>query len=60
MLVIEKIGAYVEYLTQSGLLEITNLAELEADDQTIPVRYRRLHDVNMEQILPKERTYVFV
>lgn len=31
LLVIEKIGAYVEYLQQSGLVEIVNSGELETD-----------------------------
>ncbi len=34
LLVIEKIGAYVEYLYQGGLLEITNPDELENGSQT--------------------------
>jgi glyoxylase-like metal-dependent hydrolase (beta-lactamase superfamily II) len=60
LLVVEKIGAYVEYLYQSGLLEITNMTELEGEDQPVPVRYRRLRDVDEDEILPKERAYVFV
>ena len=41
LLVIEKTGAYVEYLYEHGLIEITNPDELE---QGKPARYRRLKD----------------
>jgi glyoxylase-like metal-dependent hydrolase (beta-lactamase superfamily II) len=41
LLVIEKIGAYVEYLMQSGLVEIVNPGELE-DDPQAAIKYRRL------------------
>lgn len=44
MLVIEKTGAYVEYLYEHGLIEITNSPEME---QGAPARYRRLQEVNM-------------
>ena len=40
LLVIEKIGAYVEYLVQRGLVEIANLKELENDPQTA-IKYCR-------------------
>ena len=60
LLVIEKIGAYAEYLYQRGLIEITNLDELENGNASVPIRYRRLHDVKDLEILPKERAYVFV
>jgi len=60
LLVIEKVGAYVEYLDQRGLLEITNLDELENGNQLTPIRYRRLYDVKEVEILPKERAYVFI
>ena len=60
LLVIEKIGAYIEYLYQNGLLEITNPNELENGSQTTPVRYRHLNDGRKLEILPKERAYVFV
>ena len=39
LLVIEKTGAYVEYLYEHGMIEITNPDELE---QGLPARYRRL------------------
>jgi len=60
LLVIEKVGAYVEYLYQRGLLEITNLDELESGNLSVPIRYRCLSDVKDLQILPEERAYVFV
>lgn len=57
LLVIEKTGAYVEYLYEHGLIEITNPDEME---QGLPARYRRLRDVSETELLPKERAYVFV
>lgn len=59
LLVLEKIGAYVENLYQRGLLEITNLDELD-NGQPAAVKYRRLRAVNDSEILPKEKSYVFV
>ena len=41
LLVIEKTGAYVEYLYEHGMLEITNPGDLE---QGRPARYRRTED----------------
>jgi glyoxylase-like metal-dependent hydrolase (beta-lactamase superfamily II) len=41
LLVIEKTGAYVEYLYEHGLIEITNPGELERGE---PARYQRLKD----------------
>ena len=41
LLVIEKTGAYVEYLYEHGMIEITNAEEVE---KAKPVRYRRLRD----------------
>jgi glyoxylase-like metal-dependent hydrolase (beta-lactamase superfamily II) len=57
LLVIEKTGAYIEYLYEHGMIEITNPGELE---QEIPARYRRLREVPGSEILPKERAYVFI
>jgi glyoxylase-like metal-dependent hydrolase (beta-lactamase superfamily II) len=57
MLVIEKTGAYVEYLYEHGMIEIVNAAELE---QAKPARYRLLRKVSESEILPKERAYVFI
>jgi len=59
LLVLEKIGAYIENLYQRGLLEVTNLKDLE-NGRPAAVRYRRLHEVNDSEILPKEKRYVFV
>lgn len=49
LLVIEKTGAYVEYLYEHGMIEITNAEEIE---QGHPVRYRRLRheDVLIEDV----------
>jgi glyoxylase-like metal-dependent hydrolase (beta-lactamase superfamily II) len=41
LLTIEKTGAYVEYLYDNSMIEITNPRELE---QGIPARYQRLRD----------------
>ena len=55
LLVMEKTGAYVEYLYTHGLIGITNPTEVE---QGMPARYRRLREVT--ELLPKERAYVFI
>lgn len=57
LLVLEKMGAYVEYLYQRGLLEISNLSELEKNPV---IRYRCSNQVPDSELLPKERAYVFV
>jgi glyoxylase-like metal-dependent hydrolase (beta-lactamase superfamily II) len=57
LLVIEKAGAYVEYLYEHGMIEITNPDEVE---QGRPVRYRRLYEGTESEILPKERAYVLI
>ena len=57
LLMIEKIGAYVEYLYEHGMIEITNPDELE---QGRPARYRRLRDIPDTEILPKEKKYVLI
>ena len=57
MLVIEKTGAYVEYLYEHGMIEIVNAAEME---QGRPAKYRLLHEIGESEILPKERAYVFI
>ncbi len=59
MLVLEKTGAYVEYLYQHGLLEITNVDELEDSKQTI-LKYCRVNEKTNSVIIPKEKAYVFV
>ncbi len=44
MLVIEKTGAYVEYLYEHGMIEIVNANEME---QGKPAQYQRLREENM-------------
>jgi glyoxylase-like metal-dependent hydrolase (beta-lactamase superfamily II) len=43
LLILEKTGAYVEYLYEHGMIEITNPDEVE---QGRPARYRRLQEEN--------------
>ena len=57
LLVIEKTGAYIEYLYEHGMIEITNFGEVE---QGLPARYRRLREISEFEILPKEKAYVFI
>lgn len=57
LLVLEKMGAYVEYLYQRGLLEISNLSELE--DNPV-IKYRCPNPVPDSELIPKERAYVLV
>ena len=57
LLVIEKTGAYVEYFYEHGLIEILNAEELE---RGLPARYRRVREIPVSEILPKERNYVFI
>lgn len=57
LLVIEKTGAYVEYLYEHGMIGIANPAEME---QGKPARYQLLREVSETQLLPKERAYVFI
>jgi glyoxylase-like metal-dependent hydrolase (beta-lactamase superfamily II) len=57
LLVMEKTGAYIEYLYEHGMIEIVNPDEME---QNKPARYRRLREISESEILPKERAYVFV
>jgi glyoxylase-like metal-dependent hydrolase (beta-lactamase superfamily II) len=55
LLIIEKTGAYVEYLYEHGRIEITNPEEVE---QGRPARYRRLREISDSEILPKEKSLV--
>lgn len=48
LLVLEKTGAYVEYLYQRGMIEITNADEVE---RGLPARYRRLMDDAVQDVL---------
>lgn len=57
LLIIEKMGAYVEYLYEHGMIEITNPGEVEAGE---PARYRRLREISDLEILPKGRAHVFI
>jgi len=67
LLMIEKMGAYVEYLYQHGWLEIVNSNDIERDEEfssnfqeDIPiVRYRR-SSKSRTNLLPEERAYVFL
>ena len=47
----------MEYLYERGMIEVTNPDEME---QGFPARYRRLYEIPESELLPKERTYVFV
>jgi len=57
LLVIEKTGAYIEYLYEHGLIEIINHDEL---DHGKPARYRRLREENiiLAEIESKIGTYI--
>jgi len=57
LLMIEKTGAYIEYLYEHGMIEIVNIDEMERGG---PARYRRLREIPDSEILPKERKYVFI
>ena len=57
LLVIEKTGAYLEYFYERGMIEITNPEELE---RGLPARYRRLREIPVSEILPKESIYVLI
>ena len=57
LLVVEKIGAYVEFLYEHGMIEIVNPSELE---QGRPARYRRLREIPDSEILPKEKKHVLI
>jgi len=59
LLVLEKTGAYVEYLYQHGLLEITNLDELEGTKQ-ITLQYHRVKEMTNSVNFPKEKAYVLI
>jgi hypothetical protein len=56
MLVIEKTGAYMEYLYERAMIEITNPEEIE---QGKPAQYRRsrAEQVTLQEIERKVRTY---
>ena len=56
LLVIEKIGAYVEYLLQRGLVEIVNSDELE-DDPQAPIKYCRIEQPVQRNATFRSRYY---
>jgi len=58
LLVLEKTGAYVEYLCRLELLEITNQKRLEESDQ-VPYIYHLNHE-RADSFLTKEEDYVFI
>ncbi len=49
LLILEKAGAYVEYLYEHGMIEVVNPVEVE---QGLPAKYRRLREIANEEILP--------
>jgi glyoxylase-like metal-dependent hydrolase (beta-lactamase superfamily II) len=57
LLIIEKTGAYIEYLYEHSLIEVTNFDEVE---QGQPARYRRLREFSENEIIPKEKSYVLI
>jgi glyoxylase-like metal-dependent hydrolase (beta-lactamase superfamily II) len=57
LLVIEKTGAYMEYLFERGMIGITNPEEMAEGN---PARYCRFHEVSESDLIPKERAYVFI
>jgi glyoxylase-like metal-dependent hydrolase (beta-lactamase superfamily II) len=57
LLVIEKTGAYIEYLYEHGMIEIINFGEVE---QGQPARYRRTREFSETEIIPKEKNYVLI
>lgn len=50
LLMIEKTGAYIEYLYEHGLIEIANPAEVEG---ALPARYRRAREIPDDEILER-------
>lgn len=57
LLVLEKAGAYVEYLYERGMIEITNPHEVE---QNLPAKYRKLREITESEIFPKRSNLVVV
>ena len=55
LLTIEKTGAYIEYLYEHAMIEITNPNEVE---QGLPAKYRVLREIGDDEILPKHKTSV--
>jgi len=59
LLVLEKTGAYIEYLYQRGLLEIVNLNELEKGE-VVAIRYCQVKNPTNSEPYSKERAYVLI
>jgi glyoxylase-like metal-dependent hydrolase (beta-lactamase superfamily II) len=59
LLTIEKTGAYVEFLYQHGLLEVTNVDDLDESGQ-IAFQYCRVKEKTNLVAFPKEEAYVLV
>ena len=57
LLIIEKTGAYIEYLYEHSLIEVTNFDQVE---QGQPARYRRTREFSENEIIPKEKNYVLI
>jgi len=55
LLTIEKTGAYIEYLYEHAMIEITNPDEIE---QGLPAKYRRLREIADDEVLPKHKHLV--
>jgi len=55
LLTIEKTGAYVEYLFEHAMIEITNPVAVEDGE---PIRYRRLREIADDEILPLKKPSV--
>ena len=55
LLMIEKTGAYIEYLYERGLIEIANREDIE---QGLPAKYRRLREIPDKEILHIKNTLV--
>jgi glyoxylase-like metal-dependent hydrolase (beta-lactamase superfamily II) len=55
LLTIEKTGAYIEYLYEHGMIEITNPDEVERGQ---PAKYLRMREIPDEEILPQLKASV--
>jgi len=51
LLMLEKTGAYIEYLYEHGMIEIANPEDVE---QGRPAKYKRLREFTNDEILPKQ------
>jgi hypothetical protein len=54
LLALEETGAHLEYLYKIGFIGIDNLQEVEANQNAVPIRYRRLRDaVDLVKVFPE-------